>query len=935
VSRRLVRIWLAVVSAALLFAVPSYTQDDVPVGRSGVPWGELSPDTGENALQRPDRREHRPKEEEDEGDQIVASYNEPAVAVDPNNPLHVAVAGAIQLRVSIDGGLTFSPYVFSPLLPGYGRCGDSSLAYDSQGRLFWTYIICTATTLHLALAQIDPTDAHVIPGYPIDIGAALGFTINANNDKPWIAIDTNPASAFRDRLYVTWGEVPFSSRVEVTYSKDLGHTWNGLTQLSTPTEGFAWPPHITVGPNGDVYISYHAPRSTGTAGAVYLCRSTNGGVTFPQKTIPFPAGKADVTFNVQSVVATSIPKTNFWLQGNAQAYVMADPNVAGRIYVVASDDPDNNLNAGDASNVYLAASNDYGATFGAPVRIDDGPGTTFQVMPTAAIDPHSGAMLVHWYDNRSGALNPQGNYLLDLYARWSTDGGVTWSPSRKINDAPFDPDKNAPCRVDCNSNNPTLRIGEYNGAGIAGEAGFGAWTGNDPNGYQFIFFDRFTFDLFPPSITRCPPDTTVECAQSCGTPSVALSTWLSEFSATDSFDPSLTLANDAPVCFPMGETTVTFTATDDAGHTATCSAVVRVEDTTAPVIYVTLDRDVLWPPNHTMVEVCDTVAVHDACDTAPVITLVSIVSSEPDNAKGSGDMSPDIEDARIGAYDRCITLRSERVGTGDGRKYTIVYSATDDAGNTAYDTVCVRVPHDRAAVALAGAGFSADGAALLDNASRFSVIIPSQPGVDASLLDVSEVYLGNTRRVVRPVEHRVIDADGDGARDRVFVFPAEGVAAATADAILAGTDVDSAERSRETDGPVGIHFVSNGEDYLVANIFALGLPVATSSQPGAQSPAPVPAPIASTAISSVSPNPFNPETVVAFSLATGERVRITIFDVHGACVRRLVDQLMPAGAHYARWDGTDDRGGSSGSGIYFVRMTAGSYRETRKIVMLK
>ena len=88
-------------------------------------------------------------------------------------------------------------------------------------------------------------------------------------------------------------------------------------------------------------------------------------------------------------------------------------------------------------------------------------------------------------------------------------------------------------------------------------------------------------------------------------------------------------------------------------------------------------------------------------------------------------------------------------------------------------------------------------------------------------------------------------------------------------------------------------------------------------------------------LTSIQPNPFNPQTTVHFSLPNSERVRISIHDVAGARVRQLVDATMPPGRHQARWDGTSDQGTGVTSGVYFVRMMAGSYDEVRKIVMMQ
>jgi pimeloyl-ACP methyl ester carboxylesterase len=119
-----------------------------------------------------------------------------------------------------------------------------------------------------------------------------------------------------------------------------------------------------------------------------------------------------------------------------------------------------------------------------------------------------------------------------------------------------------------------------------------------------------------------------------------------------------------------------------------------VGDTTPPNLEVTLEPNVLWPPNHRLVEVQANISVTDDTDPQPEVTLVSIVSSEPDDGLGDGDTLNDIQEADFGVDDRVIYLRAERSGTGADRIYTVTYRATDDSGNQMETSETVIVPHD-------------------------------------------------------------------------------------------------------------------------------------------------------------------------------------------------------------------------------------------------
>jgi hypothetical protein len=203
-------------------------------------------------------------------------------------------------------------------------------------------------------------------------------------------------------------------------------------------------------------------------------------------------------------------------------------------------------------------------------------------------------------------------------------------------------------------------------------------------------------DTTAPAIT-CPAPATVECTGGGGISAAdpQLAPFFAGASATDVCDATLDLTHNAPGFLPLGTTPVTFTAGDDSANAGSCSTAVTVADTAAPQITVVLSQAVLWPPNHKLVPITAAVSVTDRCDPAVSFQLVSITSSEPDNGQGDGDTTGDIQDAAPGTPDTTFLLRAERSGPGGGRLYTIVYRATDGAGNTALATAYVQVPHHR------------------------------------------------------------------------------------------------------------------------------------------------------------------------------------------------------------------------------------------------
>jgi WD40 repeat protein len=83
------------------------------------------------------------------------------------------------------------------------------------------------------------------------------------------------------------------------------------------------------------------------------------------------------------------------------------------------------------------------------------------------------------------------------------------------------------------------------------------------------------------------------------------------------------------------------------------------------------------------------------------------------------------------------------------------------------------------------------------------------------------------------------------------------------------------------------------------------------------------------------PNPFNPTTTIAFSLSKDADVELRIFDLRGASVRTLLNGRRSTGVHRVTWDGANDNGQPIASGVYFYKLTVGSFTDTKKMTVLK
>jgi len=230
---------------------------------------------------------------------------------------------------------------------------------------------------------------------------------------------------------------------------------------------------------------------------------------------------------------------------------------------------------------------------------------------------------------------------------------------------------------------------------------FIAYNATDPSGFAATPVVRTVnvVDTTRPVVTP-PSSVTVSTGASSALCSAVVSdAALGTATATDSCQGALSVTRTgvpAGNVFPVGTTTITYSATDVSGNTGTATQTVMVIDDTVPVITTNGQTPSMWPPNHSYhtFQVTDfVVSAADNCTSLTVgnVVIEKVTSDETENGNGDGNTANDIA---ISSNCKSVQLRSERDGSGDGRVYTITFKVTDASGNVGRATATVVVPHN-------------------------------------------------------------------------------------------------------------------------------------------------------------------------------------------------------------------------------------------------
>lgn len=84
----------------------------------------------------------------------------------------------------------------------------------------------------------------------------------------------------------------------------------------------------------------------------------------------------------------------------------------------------------------------------------------------------------------------------------------------------------------------------------------------------------------------------------------------------------------------------------------------------------------------------------------------------------------------------------------------------------------------------------------------------------------------------------------------------------------------------------------------------------------------------------VYPNPMNRQTQVEYSLKAPGKVNLSVYDLEGRLVQRIVDAEQPAGVYHTAWDGRGQDGRTAPAGVYFFRLSMPDKTKTARVVMI-
>jgi hypothetical protein len=450
---------------------------------------------------------------------LGGNQSEAAIAIDPTDPNHVVEfsnrehgAGMV-LANSTDGGMTWHVRSFAHD-DRYGKaCCDPTLSWDAFGNLF--------------MAWLDLEDSGAIPvAISTDGGASFRMLKVLRPNPPTVRAEDRDGRD-EDEGEEDEGEKPGGGEKErepspkgssvdqptiVAGEGSVWLTWNnngimqasgarvsGLGQVGTFSKRRDIPKSrdcsfgdIAIGPDGQVFEVCTKDKD-GTDPRVTTIRTSTDPDGLGPKS--FSPAKGVETTNVQQFDGIP-PQRSRTVDAETGLAWDTDPTSAhfGRLYLLWTDEQPNESNDTD---IWLRSSDDAGATWSAPVRVNDVT-TNAQFLPRIALDPTTGNLAFGWHDARNdagdhgpGDTDGKPNTDAMYYVAFSTDGGATFAPAVAAS-AGASNAKKAQNGID---------FGDYSGLAFFGGVAMPAWSDNSNSTTDNPGGALKTFDIYTARLT--------------------------------------------------------------------------------------------------------------------------------------------------------------------------------------------------------------------------------------------------------------------------------------------------------------------------------------------------------------------------------------------------------------------------------------------------
>jgi len=309
---------------------------------------------------------------------------------------------------------------------GFDFGSDPAVAFDSHGNVYYSYIVVFFSAgglngTEMAVAR-SSTGGRTWQATYFDYNNGKGVF----DDKPYIAVDDNPASPYRYSVYVTYdhtsngnGKSSAHNAVQIADSHDGGVSFSGPQSLDGfgggPVSDIASQPFI--GLNGALYVAWQDIQNS----RIGFVRSTDGGATY---SVPSTVQPTNVPYEV-AVPAMALRQALMYpscgVDTSTDAY-------RGRLYCAYMDQ----LSSGHTS-IFLTHSDNGGAAWSAPVTVNDGPAGADHFNHWLSVDPVTGAVTVSYYDTRNDWTGAR--YETDVYLARSADGANSWAADVRVTTA--------------------------------------------------------------------------------------------------------------------------------------------------------------------------------------------------------------------------------------------------------------------------------------------------------------------------------------------------------------------------------------------------------------------------------------------------------------------------------------------------------------------